>query len=119
MRKRAAHLGFAPRKKGLASCGVQMSFSIEDVINGNGSVLHSRGVSRRMNSTSLSYCGVELEIEYLTEGAFIAATDVDDVEIPICNIKVVKHQGEEITQLLSETQIGELEERIESAWRGE
>jgi hypothetical protein len=95
-----------------------MSISIEDVINGNGSVLHSRGVSRRMNSTQLSYCGVELEIEYLADGAFIAATDVDDMEIPICSIKVVKHCGEEITRLLSETQISELEERIESSWRG-
>jgi hypothetical protein len=97
-----------------------MSASIDEILNGNGGrVLTKSGRSRMLDSTVISYEGIEIEVCYFTEGAILAETDTDPAEVAMCNLQQIKHGGEVVTRWFSETQIGEIEQAIEASWRGE
>jgi hypothetical protein len=85
-----------------------MSISIA---NGNGALIYSpkTGRSRRMSAMTLSYCGVEISCEYLTNGCI-------GPEALVEKLVTVEVNGGDITRLLSDTQIDEICQRIETSW---
>lgn len=95
-----------------------MNANINDILNGNGGKLLRNGSAIRLHSTTLSYNGVELTVEYLARGAFLAATATEPAETPMCEIYVVKTiSGDDITNIVSESLVGELEELVEEGWK--
>lgn len=125
MRERAADIGFAcaearPAFVFIGTGGAVVSASIDEIRNEKGGPILTRsGRSRMLDSTVTSYKGIEIEVCYFTEGAILAETGCDPAEALWCNLQQIKHKGDVVTSWFSETQIGELEQRIESSWRGE
>jgi hypothetical protein len=95
-----------------------MSSTANEILNGNGSKLLRRdGTATRMHATTLSHNGVELNLEYTAVGGFMPATDTDAAEYPTCRIHVIKTMhGDDITAIVPELLVSELEERVEREW---
>lgn len=77
-----------------------MSANVE---NFKGGVFISRNGSRRMSRTSVTVKGIDFDVEYLVDGAFLAATDVDAEERPTVDLRIVEINGEEVQHVLSES----------------
>ncbi len=80
------------------------------LVNDNGAKYWKRsGGLKRASNAVLSYRGVELSIDYWTEGGFGADAYVDQ-------IKSIEIGGVECLEIFSEEQIGDLCERIQQSW---
>lgn len=95
-----------------------MSTPIEKIFNGNGPKEFRRdGTAKRLHSAWISHKGIDLQIEYDVDGTFMGATNTDPAELPVCLVKHVKHQGEDIMSILSESMLDELASRVEQEWK--
>jgi hypothetical protein len=58
--------------------------------------------------------GVELLVEHFVSGTHLAATAIEDAERPTCEVRDVLHNGGSILKLLSEDQLNDIAEMVES-----
>ncbi len=79
------------------------------LINSNGAKYWTRGGDlKRASNATLSYCGVMLSIDYLTQGF--------DADAYVESVKSVTAGGTVMLPRLSEAQVSELCERIQQGW---
>ena len=71
------------------------------------------GRAIRASKTVVTLKGVEIDVEYVTEGERLAATDIDDRCTPTARVLGAQIGGVDCLQLLDR---GELEQLIERAW---
>ena len=96
--------------------------------NGNGHVYQHNRRSRRASTAELEFRGLNLLVEYFTEGVYMAATDTDDACYPCAVVKAVEivthgrtESGEWVRVVVDATELlGEwredIERQIEQSW---
>lgn len=95
------------------------SETIQRIYSGDGHVYKHGRKEVRASKAYLTYAGIDLVCEYVTDGYFNAATATDPADYPVAHLKSAKtEQGRvELYELLSSQQVAEIEERIEEAWK--
>jgi len=95
-----------------------MNATTDTILNHAGGKLLTRTGAKRLHRTSICFMGVDLDVEYDTQGCFMSATETDAADYPMCIVKVIEVAGVDVTRLLSAHE-SDIAERIEATWRGE
>jgi hypothetical protein len=87
------------------------------------------GSGRRADRTTLEFKGHTFEVDYFTDGEFMAATETDPAEFPTCTVKTVELSAMgraadgtwvrvlvNVSDLMAE-HFDEIADRIERSWK--
>lgn len=90
------------------------------IANYRGDVMSSRRGSQRTHLTTVTHQGVEFRCHYTIDGQYLPAAGDEPAEYPVCVVKKIEIDTQDVTRLLGDSRIAEeLAERIEANWREE
>jgi hypothetical protein len=89
--------------------------TLNDLLNSNGSKeLRRDGSWHRLHSKHVTHMGVDMEVEYSVDGAYLPSTDIDDECQPVCIPKHILVGGVDIMNLLDENVVSEIAQKVET-----
>lgn len=95
-----------------------MSTDPRDLIrNMSGHVWHKRGGSERASTADVIVRDAEIHVEYIADGDYLPATDIDDACYPTCRIKSIEIGGVDVTRLIGDSRLREeIASAVEAQW---